>query len=127
MKYNRGLMMCILHDKVRIADAVNATVIPLDAARRATGTSTRERPEVRPRPERLSRSRRLTHSRRLRSDQRLRSIGRRRRVASDLRCLRPTSVLKQERLLEPFNHRMATELEELIPGDAGRTDHALER
>jgi glutathione-independent formaldehyde dehydrogenase len=32
MKYNRGLMMCILHDKVRIADAVNATVIPLDAA-----------------------------------------------------------------------------------------------
>jgi glutathione-independent formaldehyde dehydrogenase len=32
MKYNRGLMMCILHDKVRIADAVNATVIPLDDA-----------------------------------------------------------------------------------------------
>ncbi len=32
MKYNRGLMMCILYDKVRIADAVNATVIPLDAA-----------------------------------------------------------------------------------------------
>ncbi len=32
MKYNRGLMMCILHDKVRIADAVNATVIPLDSA-----------------------------------------------------------------------------------------------
>jgi glutathione-independent formaldehyde dehydrogenase len=32
MKYNRGLMMCILHDKVRIADAVNATVISLDAA-----------------------------------------------------------------------------------------------
>jgi glutathione-independent formaldehyde dehydrogenase len=32
MKYNRGLMMCILHDKVRIADAVNATTIPLDAA-----------------------------------------------------------------------------------------------
>ena len=32
MKYNRSLMMCILHDKVRIADAVNATVIPLDAA-----------------------------------------------------------------------------------------------
>jgi glutathione-independent formaldehyde dehydrogenase len=26
------LMMCILHDKVRIADAVNAAVIPLDAA-----------------------------------------------------------------------------------------------
>jgi glutathione-independent formaldehyde dehydrogenase len=34
MKYNRGLMMCILHNKVRIADAVNATVIPLDAAPR---------------------------------------------------------------------------------------------
>src|ERR1017187_7847970 len=32
MKYNRGLMMCILHDRVRIADAVNATVVPLDAA-----------------------------------------------------------------------------------------------
>jgi glutathione-independent formaldehyde dehydrogenase len=32
MKYNRGLMMCILHDKVRIADAVNATVVTLDAA-----------------------------------------------------------------------------------------------
>jgi glutathione-independent formaldehyde dehydrogenase len=32
MKYNRGLMMCILHDRVRIADAVNATTIPLDAA-----------------------------------------------------------------------------------------------
>jgi glutathione-independent formaldehyde dehydrogenase len=32
MKYNRGLMMCILHDKVHIADAVNGTVISLDAA-----------------------------------------------------------------------------------------------
>ena len=32
MKYNRGLMMCILHDKVHIADAVNGTVIALDAA-----------------------------------------------------------------------------------------------
>jgi glutathione-independent formaldehyde dehydrogenase len=32
MKYNRSLMMCILHDKVRIADAVNATIISLDAA-----------------------------------------------------------------------------------------------
>ncbi len=31
MKYNHGLMMCILYDKVRIADAVNATVIPLDS------------------------------------------------------------------------------------------------
>lgn len=32
MSYNRQLMMCILHDKVRIANAVNVTVIPLDAA-----------------------------------------------------------------------------------------------
>ncbi len=29
MKYNHGLMMAILHDKVQIAKAVNATVIPL--------------------------------------------------------------------------------------------------
>jgi glutathione-independent formaldehyde dehydrogenase len=34
MKYNRGLMMAILHDKVQIAKAVNATVIPLDQAPR---------------------------------------------------------------------------------------------
>ena len=32
MKYHRGLMMAILHDKVQIADAVNATVITLDDA-----------------------------------------------------------------------------------------------
>jgi glutathione-independent formaldehyde dehydrogenase len=32
MKYHRGLMMAILHDKAHIADAVNATVIPLDQA-----------------------------------------------------------------------------------------------
>ncbi|MDP9436364.1 MAG: formaldehyde dehydrogenase, glutathione-independent [Actinomycetota bacterium] len=32
MKYNRGLMMAILHDKVQIAKAVNATVIDLDDA-----------------------------------------------------------------------------------------------
>ena len=32
MKYNRGLMMSILHDKAHIADAVNATVISLDDA-----------------------------------------------------------------------------------------------
>ena len=32
MKYHRGLMMAILHDKVKIADAVNATVITLDEA-----------------------------------------------------------------------------------------------
>ncbi len=32
MKYNRQLMMSILHDKAHIADAVNATVITLDEA-----------------------------------------------------------------------------------------------
>ena len=32
MKYNRNLMMAILHDKVQIAKNVNATVIPLDQA-----------------------------------------------------------------------------------------------
>ncbi|WP_185992446.1 formaldehyde dehydrogenase, glutathione-independent [Janibacter cremeus] len=34
MKYNRQLMMAILHDKVNIADAVNATAISLDDAPR---------------------------------------------------------------------------------------------
>lgn len=34
LKYNRGLMMSILHDKAHIADAVNATVIPLEEAPR---------------------------------------------------------------------------------------------
>jgi glutathione-independent formaldehyde dehydrogenase len=32
MRYNRQLMMAILHDKVQIARNVNATVIPLDQA-----------------------------------------------------------------------------------------------
>ena len=32
MRYNRQLMMAILHDKVQIAKAVNATVISLDDA-----------------------------------------------------------------------------------------------
>jgi glutathione-independent formaldehyde dehydrogenase len=32
MRYNRQLMMAILHDRVQIAKAVNATVIPLDQA-----------------------------------------------------------------------------------------------
>jgi glutathione-independent formaldehyde dehydrogenase len=32
LRYNRGLMMAILHDKVQIAKAVNATVITLDQA-----------------------------------------------------------------------------------------------
>lgn len=34
MTYNRSLMMAILHDRVQIAKAVNATVIPLDEAPR---------------------------------------------------------------------------------------------
>jgi len=34
MKYNRNLMMAILHDKVQIAKNVNATPIPLDQAPR---------------------------------------------------------------------------------------------
>ena len=34
LKYNRGLMMSILHGKAKIADAVNATVISLDDAPR---------------------------------------------------------------------------------------------
>jgi glutathione-independent formaldehyde dehydrogenase len=32
MKYHRGLMMAILHDRCQIAKAVNATVIKLDDA-----------------------------------------------------------------------------------------------
>jgi glutathione-independent formaldehyde dehydrogenase len=32
MKYNHHLMMAILHDKAKIADAVGATVIPLEDA-----------------------------------------------------------------------------------------------
>jgi glutathione-independent formaldehyde dehydrogenase len=32
LRYNRQLMMAILHDKVQIAKAVNATIIPLDQA-----------------------------------------------------------------------------------------------
>ena len=32
MKYNRQLMQCILHDKIRIADAVNVQTITLDEA-----------------------------------------------------------------------------------------------
>ena len=34
MKYHRGLMMAILHDRVQIAKAVNATPIPIDDAPR---------------------------------------------------------------------------------------------
>ena len=32
MRYHRQLMMAILHDKIQIAKAVNATVISLDEA-----------------------------------------------------------------------------------------------
>lgn len=32
LKYNRQLMQAILHDRLPIADIVNATVIPLDQA-----------------------------------------------------------------------------------------------
>jgi glutathione-independent formaldehyde dehydrogenase len=32
MRYNRGLMMAVLHDRIQIAKAVNATVISLDEA-----------------------------------------------------------------------------------------------
>jgi len=32
MKYNRALMMAVLHDRIQIAKAVNATVITLDQA-----------------------------------------------------------------------------------------------
>ena len=32
MRYHRGLMQMILHDKAQIAKAVNATVITLDEA-----------------------------------------------------------------------------------------------
>ena len=34
MKYHRGLMMAILHDRVQIAKAVNATAITIDEAPR---------------------------------------------------------------------------------------------
>jgi glutathione-independent formaldehyde dehydrogenase len=34
MKYNRALMMAVLHDRIHIAKAVNATVISLDEAPR---------------------------------------------------------------------------------------------
>lgn len=34
MRYNRQLMMAILHDRVQIAKAVNATPIPLEEAPR---------------------------------------------------------------------------------------------
>ena len=54
MKYNRQLMMAILHDKVHIAKNVNAK--PILAGRRAQGlrrVRRRRRHQVRPEPERL--------------------------------------------------------------------------
>ena len=48
MRYNRGLMKAILHDKAHIAKAVNATVISLDEApRRLPGLRQGRRAEVR--------------------------------------------------------------------------------
>jgi glutathione-independent formaldehyde dehydrogenase len=44
MKYNRNLMMAILHDKVQIAKNVNAPPISLDQARGVMRSSTRVRP-----------------------------------------------------------------------------------
>jgi hypothetical protein len=39
MRYNRQLMMAILHDRVQIAKNVNVTVIGLDEALRSTAAS----------------------------------------------------------------------------------------
>ena len=44
MRYHRPLMQAILHDKIQIAKAVNATVISLDEAPKVIGISTRARP-----------------------------------------------------------------------------------
>ena len=44
MRYNRQLMMAILHDRVQIAKAVNATPIPLEQAPQGYADSTRARP-----------------------------------------------------------------------------------
>ncbi|GAP54949.1 uncharacterized zinc-type alcohol dehydrogenase-like protein YycR [Arthrobacter sp. Hiyo6] len=44
MKYNRQLMMAILHDKVHIAKNVNAKAITLEDAPKATPSSTPARP-----------------------------------------------------------------------------------
>jgi glutathione-independent formaldehyde dehydrogenase len=47
MKYHRGLMMTILHDRIRIAKAVNATVIPLDQAPQGYADFDRGRQKIR--------------------------------------------------------------------------------
>ena len=63
MKYNRQLMQAILHDKIQIAKAVNATVI--SAGRRAAGLQglrQGRRAQVRPRPARHGGGGRLSFS-----------------------------------------------------------------
>ena len=62
MKYHRGLMKAILHDRVQIAKAVNATPITIDDAPQGYAEFDAGRvAQVRPRPERLPRhQRRLT-------------------------------------------------------------------
>ena len=53
MRYHRGLMQMILHDRAHIAKAVNATVITLDEAPAGLqGLRLRRGQEVRPRPAR---------------------------------------------------------------------------
>ena len=53
MKYNRQLMMAILHDRIHIAEAVNATAIWLQDAPRGYADSMPEPPRICPGPERL--------------------------------------------------------------------------
>ena len=56
MRYNRQLMMAILHDKVQIAKNVNATVIPLGQAPQGLpGLRQGRGPQVHPRPPRHGR------------------------------------------------------------------------
>jgi glutathione-independent formaldehyde dehydrogenase len=53
MRYNRQLIMAILHDKVAIARNVSATVIPLDQAPQGLpGLRQGRRPQVHPGPAR---------------------------------------------------------------------------
>jgi len=55
MKYNRSLMMAILHDRVQIAANVNATPIPLDEAPAGYAAFDPCGPQVRPPPARVDR------------------------------------------------------------------------
>ena len=58
MRYNRQLMMAILHDRVQIAKTVNATPIPLTEAPRGLRRVRPGRgPQVRARPARADRRR----------------------------------------------------------------------